>query len=194
MRISIQISILMMFLLIACSESETAIPKPRGYVRFELPEKKYTAYSGDCPFTFEFPEYANVESQGTRPEELCNKNLQFSSFNGTLHITYKSLNNDVGNYIEDCHDMVYQHTVKAYDISARQYLNDESKVYGLLYDIKGNAASPLQFYLTDSTKNFIRGALYFNTKPNYDSILPVLEFIKEDVQHFVETFNWKNQN
>lgn len=181
-------------LMSSCNSEEATIPKPKGFLRIDFPEKKFETFLSDCPFLFEIPVYAEVETKSNRPEELCNKNIQFTQFNGTLHLTYKKLNNDLARYIEDCHNMVYQHTVKAFDISTKQYLNDSLKVYGLTYNIKGNAASPLQFYLTDSSSHFIRGALYFNTKPNYDSIQPVLDFIKIDINHFVETFSWKNTN
>jgi gliding motility-associated lipoprotein GldD len=87
--------------------------------------------------------------------------------------------------------MAYDHTIKATSIERKQFVNDSTRVFGLLYDIQGNAASPLQFYVTDSNNHFIRGALYFNARPNYDSIRPVLDFVREDVIHFIESVHWK---
>lgn len=181
-------------LLFSCGEDEAPVPKPRGYMRLAFPEKSYQRYENNCPFTFDYPVYANIVQPQGNMDEPCNKNIDFPTFNGTLHLTYKHLNNNVAQFIEDCHNLVYQHTVKAYDISTNQYLNDSTKVYGLLYDISGNAASPLQFYLTDSTTNFVRGALYFNVRPNYDSIRPVLDYVHEDVLHMLKTFSWKSSD
>ncbi|NOZ45910.1 MAG: gliding motility lipoprotein GldD, partial [Chlorobi bacterium] len=71
------------------------------------------------------------------------------------------------------------------------FINYDDNVYGILYDIKGNAASSINFFVTDSTQHFLRGALYFNSKPNKDSLAPVVDFIRKDIVHLMETFKWK---
>ncbi len=183
--------LLCLLLLSACGSGETPIPKPEGYMRITFPEKSYTAFEGDCPYLFETPAYSFVEHKGLNPEEICSKNILFPTFKATLHLTYKSLSNNLQGYIEDCHSMAYEHAVKATAIEQENVANPEEKVYGLIYHIKGNAASPLQFYLTDTTTHFIRGALYFSVRPNYDSLRPSLDFLTHDVHHFIETFRWK---
>jgi len=182
---------LIFIILFASCGSETPIPKPKGFMRLELPEHKYVSFNGDCPYVFDYPVYSEVENKGMNPEEYCYKNLQFPSFNATVHLTYKRLEENVDLYIEDCHNMAYEHSIKASSIDRRTVMNDTAHVYGLIYDIKGNAASPLQFYVTDSTTHFLRGAMYFNARPNYDSVYPVLEFLKKDIDHFLGSFRWK---
>ncbi|MFZ5554345.1 MAG: gliding motility lipoprotein GldD [Bacteroidota bacterium] len=183
-------AVIFLFLLGACG-NEMPMPKPKGYMRIELPDHAYVNFNGDCPYVFDYPTYCIVENKGMTPEEYCYKNLQFPSLRATVHLTYKRLDNNVDLYIEDCHAMAYEHSIKASSIDQRSVFNDTAHVYGLIYDIKGNAASPLQFYVTDSTMHFVRGALYFNARPNYDSVQPVLEFLKKDMDHFLLSLRWK---
>lgn len=94
--------------------------------------------------------------------------------------------------LKEAYDYAYSHSIKADAITEQPWQNREKKVYGILYEIKGNTASSIQFFLTDSTKNFLRGALYFSAEPNADSLAPVIQFFREDIIHMVETFKWKN--
>jgi gliding motility-associated lipoprotein GldD len=87
---------------------------------------------------------------------------------------------------------VYKHTVKAENIAEIPYENAEQKVYGILYELTGNTASPVQFVLTDSNKNFFRGALYFENVPNKDSIAPIVQYVQKDIVRLIESFEWKN--
>jgi len=97
--------------------------------------------------------------------------------------------------MEDSRKLAYQHSVKAEAINEKLVKRDTAKVFGLLYDIEGlNTASSVQFFLTDSTNHFLRGALYFNLVPRNDSLSPVIKFIKKDITHLIETFKWKNEN
>jgi gliding motility-associated lipoprotein GldD len=177
-------------LLFSACGNGNPIPKPKGYMRVSFPERVYIPFKGDCPYSFEFPSYVELVHL-TDTTQYCNKNLVFTPFDGTLHLTYKKLENNVARFIDECHGMAYDHTIKAKSIERKQFVNDSTRVFGLLYDIQGNAASPLQFYVTDSNNHFIRGALYFNARPNYDSIRPVLDFVREDVIHFIESVHWK---
>jgi gliding motility-associated lipoprotein GldD len=172
-------------------EDETIAPKPRTYFRLTFPEKKYVPYNSACPFTFEMPAYSKISADKNAGAEPCWINLDFPSFNGTLHLSYKEVKGNLAAYLEDTYTLVTKHQVKASGIEERLISNDSSKVYGLLYNIGGNAASSVQFYITDSSKHFIRGALYFNAVPNTDSIQPVTDFIREDIYHMIESFSWK---
>jgi gliding motility-associated lipoprotein GldD len=178
-------------LLTGCSGQEQGVPRPKGFMRIDFPEKSYTEFRGDCPYTFDYPSYAFVDNIGRDTVTYCNKNIEFTPFRGTVHLTYKRLRDNVGRFIDECHNMAYDHSIKASAIERKQFINDSARVFGLMYDIQGNAASPLQFYVTDSTTHFIRGALYFQAKPNYDSILPVLTYVREDVVRFIESLRWK---
>jgi gliding motility-associated lipoprotein GldD len=167
-------------------------PKPAGYLLIDLPEKAYQIYNSSCPYTFEYPLYGKIIPDTSRIAEPCWINIEFPQFAGKIHISYKPVNNNVNTYIEDCRTLAYKHTVKADAIKETLYTDDERKVYGLLYEIKGDAASNVQFYLTDSTRHFLRGALYFNVRPNADSLAPVIDFFREDIMHLIETLEWKN--
>lgn len=181
---------LSLFLLsVSCNKDYT--PKPRGYFRIDLPEKEYKTTPEKLPYVFEFPVYSYLVKNRQAEQELYWINVVFPKFKATLHLSYKTIDNNLEEYLNDSRNFVYKHTVKADAIGETPYLNAEKKVYGILYDIKGDAASNTQFFLTDSTHNFIRGALYFEVHPNKDSLAPVLEFINKDLVHLIETFEWK---
>lgn len=178
-------------LLAACGSDYT--PKPRGYFRIDLPEKKYCSYDSLCPFAFEYPVYAVIESSDDTIKDPCSFNLLFPAFRARFYLTYKTGNGNIQGYIEESHKFVYKHTIKADAINEKLYIDSLRRVYGVLYQIKGNAASSLQFYLTDSTEHFLRGSLYFGTVPNKDSLLPVIEFLQEDMIHLMESLQWKKK-
>ena len=181
------------FFIVSCAgDDDTIAPKPRAYFRLNFPEKKYVKYDSACPFTFERPVYSQMDKDQNPGAEPCWLNLNFPTFNGTLHLSYKAVNGNIQQYLEDTYLLASKHQIKASGIEEKLIVRDSSHIYGLIYEIEGNAASALQFYLTDSTKHFIRGALYFNEVPNIDSIAPVIEFLKKDVYHMINTFDWKD--
>ncbi|WP_320054034.1 gliding motility lipoprotein GldD [uncultured Acetobacteroides sp.] len=167
-------------------------PKPRGYFRIALPKKSYTLFdSAGFPYSFDYPKYAKVAPDREAGAEPYWVNVSFRGYKAVLHLSYKKINNDLPTLLEDVHAFVYKHTIKADAILETGYSAPERKVYGTLYDIEGNAASALQFYLTDSTKNFVRGALYFYTRPNKDSLAPVVAYFRKDIVRLVDTFRWR---
>lgn len=198
--ISSQTSALLGFVLVimscilfpACGDDdETIAPKPRAYFRLSFPEKKYVPYNAACPFTFDIPSYSRMENDKSYRAEPCWMNLEFLPFNGKLHLTYHEVNGNINEFLEETYELASKHQIKASGIEEKLVSKDSVKVYGLIYEIGGNAASSIQFFLTDSTKHFIRGALYFNASPNTDSIAPVVDFVRKDIYHLIETFNWK---
>jgi gliding motility-associated lipoprotein GldD len=167
-------------------------PKPRGYFRISLPEKKYTLFdSCSLPYTFELPLYSEVRPAGESENEPNWTNLTFPRFKAKLHLSYKNIDNNLYQLLEDNRELAFKHTVKADAIKEKLFESPEKNVYGILFDIKGNTASPVQFFVTDSTKHFLRGSLYFHTVPNKDSIAPVLKFVRQDIIHLIETLKWK---
>ncbi|ASU32639.1 gliding motility lipoprotein GldD [Mucilaginibacter xinganensis] len=180
-------------LLAACGGNHDYSPKPRGYYRIIFPEKSYQPYVSNCPFTFQYPKYAVMEPDKNPDAKPCWLNMQFPQFNGTLHLSYEPIRSkkEFNELVEDAHKLSFKHTVKATGIDEGIINYPEQKVYGIYYSIDGNAASSIQFYLTDSTKNYIRGALYFNSEPRLDSIQPVLTFVKKDVDLMIKSFRWK---
>jgi gliding motility-associated lipoprotein GldD len=173
-------------------EDEVYSPKPRGYCRISFPEKKYRLFDTICPYRFEIPVYARVSTDKHKNAEPCWYNIDFPQFKATIHLSYKPLNNDVNRHLENSHYFANKHQVKATGLEETVIMRDSARVYGLLFDIAGNTASSLQFYLTDSTRHFLRGALYFNATPNIDSLKIVIDFIREDVLKMINTTAWKS--
>ena len=182
--------ILILFSLAAgCRESR--IPKPRGFFRIDLPDKEYVKYDTSCPFSFEYPVYGRISYDLESESEPCWFNIVFPGFKAKIYMSYKSIMNDLESVLKESYDLAYSHSVKADAIDELPYQNPEQKVYGILFDIKGNTASSVQFFVTDSTRNYLRGALYFNAQPREDSLAPVIDFFREDMIHIVETLEWK---
>ena len=177
------------FVCISCEPEYT--PKPTGYLRLDFPEKKYRVYNETCPFSFEYPEYAEIVPDYSKNAEPCWLNINFPKLNGKIYLSYKKVNKNVEKFIGEARDMVYKHSIKADAINDNVFSFKDKKVYGIFYDIKGNAASSKQFFITDSVKHFVRGALYFNSEPNKDSLGPVINFIHQDIEKLIETFQWK---
>ena len=177
---------------ISCDDNDNYLPKPRGYFRIDLPEKAYTRVDTIEKYSFECPQYALVTPDPYSPNEKNWINIEMPPFKGSIHLTHKPVNNNLSDYLEDVHTMVTKHLQKANGVRDSLIVNDEHHVYGMFIEMDGKGvATPMQFYLTDSTRNFVRGALYFNFQPNNDSMQPVINFIREDIDHMINTFEWK---
>tara|TARA_B110000503_G_C7168791_1_gene423267 strand:- start:6010 stop:6573 length:564 start_codon:yes stop_codon:yes gene_type:complete len=175
--------------LFACQE--TPIPKPTGYFRIDLPEKNYSQTDTlPFPFQFELPQYATINLERTK-EDSRFLNIDFPSYGARVHMSYLKIDSNLPTLLDDARTLVYKHLEKAQDISETSIYKEDKRVFGVFYTLDGNTASGSQFYLTDSTNHFIRGALYFNVVPNFDSIAPVQTFIEQDIQHLIETIKWK---
>ena len=176
------------------TDDEVFSPKPRGYFRINFPEKKYRMYDSICPYKFEIPVYAEMKQDKHNGADPCWLNLEFPKYRANVHLSYKVVTTNIANYLEDSHDFANKHQVKATGLDEIVILRDSAKVYGLLFDIAGNTASSVQFYLTDSTHHFLRGALYFNSVPNIDSLRIIVDFIKKDILHLINTTSWKTES
>jgi gliding motility-associated lipoprotein GldD len=182
---------LILLFLVGCSDY---IPKPYGYPRIEYPEKVYKSADPLAPFTFDIPTYALlIPDTGANAEDYW-YNLQFPKFNATFHLSYKPIQTaeNLNGYIEDSRKLVFKHTIKAEEIEERSIADTSVDVYGMLYDLYGETATPLNLYLTDRNDHFVRGAFYFNARTEKDSILPVQKFLKKDIIHLIESFRWKD--
>ena len=177
---------------VSCDRQSGYLPKPRGYFRIDLPEKAYIKVDTIERYRFDCPQYALVTPDPYSPDEKNWVNIEMPQFKGSIHLTHKDVKDNLGEYLEDVHTMVTKHLQKANGVRDSLIVNEEHQVYGLLIEMDGKGvATPMQFYLTDSTKNFVRGALYFNFKPDNDSMQPVINFIREDIDHLIKTFEWK---
>jgi gliding motility-associated lipoprotein GldD len=188
---------LLTFLLLLSSCNNEYTPKAKSYPRVNFPEHKYETFNPvDCPFRFEKPVYANAVDDsvyfGERNSQPCWITLYLAPFDGTINLTYKEIDkdNNFEKLVEDAHKLSYKHTRKAEYINEVR-IENQHDVGGILYDVGGDAASNVQFFLSDSTHHFIRGALYFNTTPNTDSMAPIVAFVKEDLKQLLKTFEWK---
>ncbi len=167
------------------------VPRPRGYFRIALPDKEYAKFDNDSfPYKFDYADVATIERRGTKDEPYW-VDVVYPRLNAKIYCSYKKVDGNFREVNEDTRSFVYKHTIKADDITEQPYQDDSSKVYALLYELKGNTASAIQFVATDSVKHFFRGALYFNNTPNQDSVAPVREYIREDIIRLLESLRWK---
>jgi len=192
MRINFLLACILTIMLSSSCGNRNPQPKPRGYFRIDLPEKQYVKLDSMQRYSFETPSYSVVTPDPYSPNEKDWINVQFPKYKGTIHISYKNVQDNLALYLEDAYTMISKHIEKATGIRDSVVVNPDRNVYGLVYFLEGDdVASPLQFYLTDSTEHFMRGSLYFNIRPNNDSLRPVIDFITDDVRHLISTFEWK---
>ena len=181
-------------MVISCNSDYT--PKPRGYFKINFPKKEYLAFDqAGYPYTFEYPVYAKVVKDssffGEATENPYWINIDFPEFNGTVHVSYKEIGkNKFDKLVKDAFTMTNKHTSKAYSIED-SLINTANNIHGVFFKVGGNVATANQFFLTDSTKHFLRGALYFDATPNEDSLGIVNRYLIEDVKHLINTFKWK---
>ena len=165
--------------------ADDVLPKPKGMLRLDYPTANYNFTTSDCPFGFDLNTLGNV---AYKPN--CAAEIEYSLMDGTVYLTYRQVNDNIEKLLSDAQKITYEHVVKADNILEEKYVNEEQRVYGMFYDVSGNAASQSQFYVTDSVNHFITGSIYFRTKPNYDSILPAAAYLKKDIKQLMETIRW----
>lgn len=177
---------------IACGSDP--IPKPKAMLRLDYPEPKYKTVDIPLPFTFEKNIIANpiskIKLDGVH--NIYGVNIEYPKLKGTVYLTYKKVKeNNLNDLLRDAQNLTQKHTMKADEIEGDIYENPKKKVFGMFYEVGGNAASQSQFYVTDSINHFLVGSLYFYAKPNYDSIYPAAVYLKDDIKHIMETIEWK---
>lgn len=185
-------------LLILCCFScdENHVPKPKAELRLEYPRAKYVDANLDLLFAFEKNLLAKkvLSKKLNATTESYGINLEYPALKGTIFLTYKAIDKDEKNlkaFLRDAQKFTLEHTKKADEIPAYPFEDSKRKVYGMLSEVKGNVASPAQFYVTDSVNHFLTGSLYFHAKPNYDSILPAANYLQKDIKRIMETLTWK---
>ena len=194
-RFSMLCSIAIIVLSLGCNSPYTF--KKKGYFHIDFPEKKYQLFNQPgYPYSFEYPVYTQVVKDTTffdaRPENEWWINIDVPRFGGRIYISYKEVGkNDFDSLVNDGFKMAYkQHTEISTGIND-SLMKTPNGVEGIYFSLKGNTATANQFFLTDSTRHFLRGALYFNTSPNEDSLGIVNDFLKEDLHHLINTLKWK---
>ena len=188
---SVLVFLISILLLPSCEESY--VPKPRAYARIALPEPKYNipdSSKWDCPYIFEFSNQSVITVDPRYKDSTCWYNLYYPKLHASLHLTYSPVNGNLNSHIEQSRKLAMKHIAKATKIDEVFIENTEERVFGIVYDFKGETASDLQFFITDSTANFLRGSLYFNVSPNKDSLAPVITYVKKDIDRLLESFRW----
>ncbi len=183
------------YLIISCNSSYT--PKPIGYYAISFPKKAYQVFDKPgYPYTFEYPVYANVVKDSTFFGETTENpwwiNINFPEFGGRIYVSYKEIGkNSFDTLIKHAYTLTGKHSSKAYSIDD-SLISTPNHVHGVFFSVGGDVATANQFFLTDSTKHFLRGALYFDATPNADSLGIVNQFLLADMKHIVNTFKWRN--
>lgn len=198
MRRSSLLSLFFLLLFFVACEEYTPVPKPRAYPRVIYPEKTYKPFDAPyCGFTFEMPTYATVEKDtiffDEKPKHECWFNLDVKQLNAKIYCSYSPISSrkDFDELVSDAYTLTNKHNIKASYIDEIPVHRPADRVYGVVFDVEGAAASSYQFFLTDSTRNFLRGALYFNAKTRPDSLAPVVAFMKKDLDRMVRTLQWQ---
>jgi gliding motility-associated lipoprotein GldD len=183
----------------AC-KPDTYVPKPRGYSRIDTPQHAYQLFdSAGFPYAFEYPVYGRVAQDSTMAGSIKDNpysmNIDFPELGGTIYLSYKTIDagHPLSRLLDDAHDMSFWHNKRADYINSPSF-HTPNDVHGIMYSVGGNAASAYQFFATDSSRHFLRGALYFNVSPNADSLKPLTEFLRADMERMIGTLRWKSGN
>ncbi|MBP7184304.1 MAG: hypothetical protein KBA06_02260 [Saprospiraceae bacterium] len=181
-----------------CGKDEVTVPKPRVFPKVNYPTGKMIQFDTSfCSFTFEYPSYISMKQDtlyfDEAPKDPCWFDLYYPDFDAKIHCSYYpiSTQNPFEKLRSDAYTLASKHNIKADYIEEFLIKDDKRDLSGVVFDLEGNVASPFQFFLTDSTKHFLRGALYFNTKSRQDSLAPVTNFVRKDIMHIINTFHWK---
>ena len=186
--------IIPLFALFFTGCGDDALPKPKAYLRLDYPKPEYKRTNVSIPFTFD----KNLSAQPiskiktTENGNSISVDIEYPKLKGTLYLTYKKITKDnLRDLLRDAQNLTQKHTQKADEIVSNAFINKENKVFGMFYEVGGNAASQSQFYATDSTNHFLSGSLYFYAKPNYDSIYPAAIYLRNDIKRVMESLEWK---
>lgn len=173
------------------------LPKESAYLRLDYPKPEYELIDDkEFPFFFEANSRLSEISDIDINLESIDFIINYNQLNAQINFQYKNVNSKekLNAYILDLKTAIETHSMMANSVKIKDYSLKEKNIFGRIFDLSGSVASPYQFYLTDSINNIISGFLYFNIKPNYDSILPAINYIENDIIYLIESFDWKNHN
>jgi len=189
------INFIAFFLFIAClSCTEVHNPKPKGYNRFDMPKPEYVKLQESHPYTFEYSKYSVVAPHKSKNSEPHWIDISYPEFGATVELTYKNLQdkgNSINSVVFDSHKLTNKHNVKAYAIE-ESVITTKKGHTAAIFELSGEVPSQFQFFITDSTKHFIRGALYFPISTKNDSLSPAINYIKTDLYHLINSLDWNN--
>ena len=188
--------ILCIFCIFSLACNSPYLPKQKGYEKIKFPEKKYQLFSDvNAPYTFEYPVYAQIDRKinyfGDYKQTKGWLNINFPDNSATIYVSYNDIKpNQFNALLKDAYTFANNHNIKA-NLIEDSLFTTENGVKGVFFHIGGDVATNYQFFLTDSVHHFFRGALYFDTTPNEDSLAPINAFLFKDLTHLVNTFRWK---
>ena len=183
--------LIVVFTLAGCSENY--VPKPKGFNRIELPAPAYQALPDTFPYAFQFSKYARLLDDTSRLAERYWIHLYYPGMDANIQLTYKPIENQqerLEDFLGDAYKLTAKHQIKAYSIEENVVKTPKGHT-GVVQELSGEVPSQFQFFLTDSTQNFLRGALYFKTATKNDSLAPVIQYVKSDIMHLINTFDWR---
>ena len=183
MKHSVFLLVCIIGLATACKDE--VLPKPKAFLRLEYNQAEYAQTDLGCTYVFDKNLAANIQEN-----KDCSLILDYPNMKGSIYLTYKPVENNLDTLLIDAQRLSYEHVVKADNILEQPFVNDTDQAYGMFYEVSGNAASQSQFYVTDSTRHFVTGSLYFYAKPNYDSILPAAVYLQKDIRRLMESIRW----
>ena len=181
--------------LVACGSgsADNYVPKPKGYPRLDLPKPEYVLLSPTHPYQFEYNKIARILPDTFARSEPHWIFINYPAYKASVQLTYKPVRNDFNRLkamLEDAYKLAARHNIKAYAIEQRK-IRLKSGLEASLIDLAGEVPSQFQFVVTDSTTHFLRGALYFNTATENDSLQPVIQYIRQDMMHLLNTLKWR---
>lgn len=193
--IELLIAVLLTILVGLSSCNSDHSPKPSGFHRLNLPSTEYKTFTGECPFEFKQSVHSDIVIENRNRRVFCWFDLSYEDLKAEINVSYKPINNakDLNRFTEDTYELSYKHTYKASLIEELPLHYPNKEVYGIFYGVAGNAASPFQFYLTDSSDHFLRASVYFNCPPNVDSLKPAINYIRDDLMKMIDSFEWKKE-
>ncbi|MEY4929370.1 MAG: gliding motility lipoprotein GldD [Bacteroidota bacterium] len=170
-------------------------PKPKGYNRLTLPPLEYMPSPDSLPYSFEYSTHARLLRDSSWFSEKHWVEIYYPELKANIHITYKKLNNRdefLKELLDDSYNLTSKQQIKASGIDELVVVTPNGST-AVIAEIAGEVPSQFQFTMTDSSKNFLRGALYFNTRVQNDSLAPAIDFMKKETLHFINTLQWKNK-
>jgi len=185
-----RILLLLFSFMLFFSCADDVIIKPKSQLRLEYPNPNYENAEIDFPYSFQKNKAANLLQKRN-----FGLNLEYPNMKATVYMTHQNVTkNNLDSLLRDAQKLAYDHAVKAESIPEQPFVNPDENVYGMFYMINGNAATQAEFYITDSIRHFVTGALYFEAKPNFDSIYPAVVYLRKDMRHIIETLKWNDES
>ncbi len=177
------ITVLLLLFFTSCKKD--VLPKPNAHLRLDYDPAQYERYQNNCAYTFDVNKAGVVKNL-----DSCNFSITYPNMKASIFLSYKKINNDLNTLLRDAQKLTFEHVIKADDIIEQPFINNDDRVFGMFYEVNGNAATQVQFYVTDSINHFVNCSVYFYVKPNFDSILPAAAYVRNDIQHLMESFRW----